>query len=369
MLIWFLFLAILFFLFALYNKVTFEGKKCIYHVVTIIIIYFSAFRDGLGMDYAAYDDICNRIREFPEDIKLLSEPIYVSFTNFICSSIFSSVLFFIVTSIVINAACSYVYFRSYGYCIATFFYVCFPFLYIFSFNIVRQFFVASIFLLISFIWVKLNKQGDQKIKKICLMVILVTMFFIHKSSILLVPIILFSNYYIKPIWATLILVITFLVPLSNISGLNTIMTIMEGLDYDIYMDYDSSGISKYSLTNIYMNILTVVSLFALDKYFKNKNSNLEPEHKSFYRYSYIMIFYCMVAMNLCANGFNVMYRVATYFLVFLPVTVGILPRLIKKEYAYSLIIIPTMLLLMTRFIGGDELLLPNRILPILSVLK
>lgn len=368
MLIWFLFLLLLFFLLALYSKVTYNDKRKLFYVITVLLVYFSAFRDGLGMDYAGYVDICNRIREFPEDVKLFSEPIYVWFTNFICSSIFSHVLFFIVTSIVINTVCSYVYFKSYGYAIAIFFYVCFPFLYIFSFNITRQFFVASVFLLISYFWCYQDTQEGQRTKKFFLIGLLCCMFFIHKSSILLIPVLLGYKFHIRPIWASIILGITFLIPFSNITGLSTFMTIMEGLDYDIYMDYDSSGISKFSLTNIYLNFITIVSIFTINKSLNNRVSKISV-NVQFYRFSYLMIFYCMIAMNMCANGFNVMYRVATYFLVFFPVVIGLLPRLIRKEWAYCIIILPTMILLMTRFLSGDELLLPNRILPIFSIFK
>ncbi|MBD5310863.1 MAG: EpsG family protein [Bacteroides sp.] len=370
MIIWFFFLFFLFWLLGLYNVISTKHKIYVYIIITILIVYFSAFRDGLGMDYVAYKEQCERIRPLPDEYILLFEPLFVKFTNYICISPFSYVFFFLITSIIINTSCLFVYYRTTNFSLATFFFVCFPGLFIMSFNTLRQFIVASIFLLISYIWYyKYNSKDTSKIRILLLILLLIT-FFIHKSAIILIPILFVGKWKIRPLIAILILLITYIIPFSSIPFIGVGMKIIEALNYDFYMDYDNTVVSKFSLTNIYLNIITIIILYKL-YYKQNVISNIRNASylSLFYNFSYIMIFFCMVTYNLCANGFVILYRLAIYFIVFLPVLIGLLPKLIYKPFAYCLVILPTLILLSVRFITGNEYLIPKHILPFLSIFK
>lgn len=372
MIIWALFLFVLGILFIFYNSSDRNPKKYIFFIITIWIIYFSGFRDGLGMDYIPYEDQCLRVRKIPQFLSLdflLSEPIFKWFTNWIATSDFSPVFFFLVTSIIINFLSLYVYYKSSSFVLAAFFYLCFPALFILSFNTLRQFVVAAVFLFVAYLWHTIPTKIT--IKRIFLLLLLGLMFFIHKSSIILIPIMLLCRGTVRPIIATIILIVSFVIPLSSLPFISTILLLIDSLDYNLYLDYDNMVMAKYSLTNIYLNCLVILSMFMLHKQINfSKKDNHYTHWTDFYKFSYMMIFFSMICFNLCANGFYIMYRVAIYFIIFLPVIVGILPKFFKyQSLAYAIVIIPTIILFSFRLMIGDEYLLPQTILPVFDIFK
>lgn len=370
MIFWLIFLSSIFLLLGIYSTVKKKQKIYIFAVIVFIVIYFSAFRDGLGMDYKGYVEHCKTIRLIPSDNYFFSEPLSIYFTNYIYKSQFSYVLFFLITSVIINYLCLYVYSKTTNFSIATFFYICYAGLYILSFNVVRQFVAASLFLFASYLWYTGIQERQKLLKQIFALLIVCTSFLIHKSSIILIPILIFSRGLIKPQIACLVLVLSYIIPFTKLPIFGQFMNILEFINYDIYEDYDTIIVTKYSLSNIYLNVLCVTIIISLHNKLKRwNNENITKDIISLYKYSNNMILFCMISYNLSANGFAIMYRMAIYFIVFFPILVGILPKLINKKLAYFLILIPPIILLSTKFIGNNSLFLPSKILPIISIFK
>ncbi len=369
MIFWIIFLTSISFILFTYNRTITKHRIYLFVISASIIIYFSAFRDGLGMDYQAYADQCVKFRDISEEKFYMSEPLQIYLTNYIYHSNFSPIFYFVITSIIIDGLTLWVYFKTSDYSISAFFFVFFPALYIMTFNTVRQFVVGSIFLFISYI-VLIKFQKKRTILLYIIIAVTLSLILIHKSAIILLPILIISRKAINPIIASIILALTFIIPLSSIPGVATIMNIAELLDYGLYTDYDSVVIERFSLTNIYLNVIVIIIMIRLYKHFDNPSKiGINHSQTEFYKFAYMMVFYCMIAYNLCANGFTIMYRMSCYFIMFLPILIAILPKIINKYIAYSMIVIPTLILLSVRFINGDEYLIPTKVLSITSIFK
>lgn len=228
MIIWILFLSVVYSLLGIYKIGDKSLKSETFITILLFVIWFAGFRDGLGMDYEAYSDNCNRERPFFEPI-ILDEPIYKSFTNFCYHSNYSEVFFFLCCS-AITVAIPFIVYRKYAnFPIAVFVYITFTGIFVQSFNIVRQFTASSIFfaafVLLKFVSsdnlrLQSKSQRNQGFQKIILAICLIFVdFCIHKSSLFILPVLLLSNKSINYLTWFILIILSFTIPISGIFNL------------------------------------------------------------------------------------------------------------------------------------------------------
>lgn len=329
-----------------------ENKKSKYiclFLVTIIAIYFAGFRDGLGMDYDAYRDNCERY-VYISDNWILSEPLYELIRSFCYETNYSAVIYFLSSAIITYTLCFYVYSQLKEYEFAILVFLIYSGLYIFSFNISRQFIAASLCLLALTIWIR-----DRKIWQSILLIIIGCLF--HKSSIFFIPCFFIGAENIKgKLWSLLVL-ISFIFPTEILLNSTRISDALTLLNYTTYLDYDSHAIAKTSISNIYMHIIFAILMFNLDQIREIGDKILLISIKMFALF--------LVFSNLSAGGFSICYRVAVLFAVFIPIAFTIFPRLFSREFVLMTIIIPCFILLIINLM--NENMLPERMLPLDSI--
>lgn len=356
MLIWIVFLIIEYALLFFYEKET-DSKKKVYIVscFALIAVYFAGFRDCLGMDYDGYRDWCERDRYLNYDIWLFSEPLLELIRSFCANTEFSAVVFFVVMAALTSLPAVFVYSKYKNFALAAFIYLTYTGLYLFSFNIVRQFAAGGLCLLASYYLLKEKCLYNTLI--FVGLVILASL--IHKSSLLFLFVYFISgkDYNINVIVA--IIIASFIIPIGSIPGVSFITDIIDAMDYTIYMDYNSHSVSKTSLSNLYMHIMIIPFLMN-----KNKLLKLEGAHNYVFALKMFVIF--LVCNNLSANGMPIAYRIGIFFVMFVPIILSALPRLINRQMAYFLIIPPLVFLFF--FIGlGNPLVVPDILLPLNSI--
>lgn len=177
MVIWFIFYILeLFFVSLSYITTDSKSKKTLYSFSALIAIYFSAFRDGLGTDYRGYT---SQMASTFFDSN--SEPLFNLIKYIVLNTSFSATLFFALCAIMTIwwiwkyldnkhnefAALSIIIFLS------------LPGLYFNTFNVVRQYFAAGLFLYsLRYIQSKQFARYAMCIVVACLM---------HTSSLVLLP--------------------------------------------------------------------------------------------------------------------------------------------------------------------------------------
>lgn len=75
----------------------------------------------------------------------------------------------------------------------------------------------------------------------------------------------------------------------------------------------------------------------------------------------------LILNNLATGSLTITYRLAVFFVLFVPLLLTKLPLVINKSIACCLIVIPMLSLMLIRLSIGDRLTVPDRILPIESI--
>ena len=338
-----------------YFKISRRIRTQIFSLISILLIWFSGFRDGLGTDYEVY---VHRLLHAPIiDLPFFfSEPLYNLFVNLIRSTALSEVFFFLVMAVitVMPVISTYKKFNHFFICIAI--YMMLPILYFGSFNVVRQLAAASIFLYAS------KYIIDRRFEMYVLF--MVVAFFLHKSALVLLPIyfINFKNIRISEVLALLF----FSFSPGIFSNLITKVTpYLEIISYDMYLDYASESFSSISFTQILFHIIIIILVFV-----KDKIKGLF--HGNYYIFTLKMGVLYLFFTNLALSGVSISYRLAFYFAPFLPLLACMIVDNVRYNFklGVTLVLFVLFAVVGVRFLylnADNRLVVPNDVKPIISL--
>jgi len=148
MIYWIVFHILFFFtLIASLRSKDVKVRRIFNFLAIFILFYFSAFRDGLGVDYDNY------IQKLSWDVDLsgnalatIVEPLFAVISYIIQTTSLSEVFFFALCAFVTNVVIANYYYKDKRYVIQAFcIYLFFTMLYYTSFNLCRQYFSAGLF--------------------------------------------------------------------------------------------------------------------------------------------------------------------------------------------------------------------------------
>lgn len=357
MVYWFgLFLIEVILLYQYNHSSTEKAKKRILWCIIFCLVYFSGFRDGLGMDYSGYKELCER-ETFNFSAILFSEPLFRALQTFCYNTEFSAVLLFLVSAFLTCALSLYVYSRFENFAIAAFVFIFFSDIYLSSMNIVSQFAAGGVIL---FGYYPLMQNRTKKNYIIAIVAVFIgTM--LHLSSIFMLLPILFSDKNINiTLWVCLIIA-SYIIPIDLLFRIPIIGNIIDLLNYSDYKSYTSSGINKLSITNLYMHCMLLPFIVNIKRIRNKENAN---------EYIFLLKMYSMYLIfnNMSTGSLTITYRLAVCFVLFIPLLFAKLPLIIDKKLSLILIVIPLLILITMRLSSGDKLVVPDRILPVESII-
>ncbi len=333
-----------------------KGRNVALFWIIFFLVYFSGFRDGLGMDYSAYKGLCER-EVYNSSLLWLSEPLFRGLQSFCYNTQFSAVFLFLTSAFMTCTCCLWVYSKNDNFVLAAFVFIFYTGLYLFTFNIVSQFTAASLILLGYFFYVK-EKNSKTLIVLLCTIFCGVLM---HRSSVfMLIPLFFRTRKLNMVMWVSLIL-LSFVVPMKIIFNIPGVRDFLIFSDYAEYMEYSMSGVKKLSLSNLYMHLLLIPFLIN----YKTKIKNRDDARECIFLIKMFAMF--LIMSNLSTGNLTITYRLAVFFVVFIPILIARLPQIIDKKIAYLLIIVPLLILMSMRLMTGDRLTVPDRILPLNSI--
>lgn len=356
MIYWIVFLFLEYILLLTFTSSKKTGARTfILFLIILLAVYFAGFRDCLGMDYEGYRNNCERDRLLSDASWLIDEPLYELVRNFCATTQFSAVIFFIVFAALTSVPTLIVYSKYENFFLAGFVYFTYTGLYLFSFNIVRQFASAGLLVLAAYYLLKDDKKG----KLIFVALVLLSALF-HKSALFFLPVMFLGTKSYNPHLIVILVVLSFILPVTQIMGLGRIVEVLNMMDYDIYIDYSTSTISKYSLTNLYLHIMMIPFLFRAKEVASLKNGNM-------YVFAIKMYAICLMCNNLAANDVAIAYRIAIMFSMYIPLVFSILPIIIGNRQLGNVLIIVPLLILFFAIGLSNPLVVPDKMLPLNSI--
>lgn len=351
MIYWLIFYLYEFSLVFLYYKIQDRNKQLfILSLICIGLIYFAGFRDGLGVDYPAYVNIFS----FPSrgEFVFLEEPIYALLKKIVHYTVFSPIIFFISMAAITNICITYSYSKFNSFPLLLTIYLIYPSLYASSFNIVRQFAAAGLFLLA----ITLFRENKRYLNYILIIIIAIL---IHKSAIILFVILLVKdNNFNKLFWCSMVL-FSFVIPFGHLLETLKISTIINAIGYDHYFDYTKTPISRFSLVNLFLHTIFFLFIFNL-----NKITNITYNKNCYFALKMFALF--LICYNISANNFPIMYRIAIYFSLFVPIIMSYLKFIISKPIAYCIIFSSFTILLLLGILFNSSLS-PEKMMPFDSI--
>lgn len=355
MIIWGLFFFITYLLIFVYSASKRKQTKNVsFCILLLIVIYFAAFRDGLGMDYTAYKSYCERdvVRHTSF---LLTEPLAAILGGFCYHTHFSAVIFFLVTSSITYALCFSVYRQYRNAYIAFFVFLTYTCLYLSSLNLVRQFVAASITLFGTYYYI-IKKRSP-----LFFVFIFIGLLF-HKSTALLLFIYFLRKDDYHPLLWTILLFGSWVIDLQLLFRFPVIHNMLVVSNYLDYLDYDTMSFSKTSISNIYMHLILLFFLW-------NRKRILRLEDSDSCILTLKLSIVSVICANLSAGTLPIAYRLAIFFSIFMPVLFSYIPQLINKQLAKIIIYIPLTILFWTVIIGqrSNRVYCPEKILPLDSI--
>jgi transmembrane protein EpsG len=316
-----------------YIKLDIKTRNILIFIISVLLIWFSAFRDGLGTDYYVY---VHRLLYAPVlDIPiLLSEPLFNIFIHIIRDTYLTEIFYFLMMAIITIFPAILIYKKFNNIFIILLVFIMLPILYFGSFNIVRQLAAASIFLYSSKFII------DRQFIKYILFILIA--FFLHKSALLLIPIYFINLKEIR---------IPFVIVLFGLSFTPTIFydlavsitAYLELISYDNYINYSSDAASSISFTQVLFHIILFILLLL-------KESIKKMAFSEYYILSIKMSILYLFFINLSVSGLSISYRLAFYFALFLP----ILPIILIEYFNKSInkILVTVIIIIIFSFIGG-----------------
>lgn len=339
------------------NSKTLNTKRIILFIIILILIYFSGFRDGLGVDYINYKDMTSRYVYLNSPL-IISEPIYYWLTQFIYNSSFTYVLFFLIMAFITVFFSVMAYRRYEQLFLILFIFLIFPALYSSSFNLVRGSAVSSIFLFsLQYI--------ERKSYKSFLNFIFLTFFAfcIHKSAIIFIPLYFLSTKDYKYLTIILFLTLLFIGPAFAIFT-NKFYNFISFLSYENYLDYDKMRMSFLSFSNIFFHLLLIPII-----YYRKEIISLKDSEK--YIIPIQLFIFALFFSNISIFVLPIAYRFFYLFIPTLPIVIIVLSKVMNKYVIYFLVYFVIGLIGLVYFINGidNPLIVPDRILPISSLIN
>ncbi len=354
MVYWLFFLFIMYVLLGHYGKSS--NQKLLLLLIVFVAVFFSTFRDGLGVDYTAYKSYCES--NWTNSIGwLLTEPIPASIYSFCYNSSFSAVVFFFITSLLTCGFSFWVYSRYDNFWLAAFVFLTYTNLYLMSFNLVRQFVASSLVLFGTYLFVIKKKSP-------WFFLFVLLAFLWHKSSIISVFIYFLNDKKINPAFWFFAIILSWTFPVDLLFNIPFFNDIIAVLDYTENLTYNRESYSRTSISNLYVHYI----IFFLFINSKNLQEYMGEDNKGFFLVLKLSII-SIIFSNISANSLPFAYRYAIFFSPFLPLLFTYLPTIADKKTVFSLAVIPVFILLMLLLTlkMDDRLYCPQRILPIESV--
>ncbi len=303
-----------------YTNIPCENKLLIFILIVLALIYFSAFRDALGTDYWVY---VYRI-ENEGLIKLpflLSEPLFEILGEIIRTTSLSYVFYFFIMAVITVMFTLTAYKRYDNYFIIMAIYMLLPALYSATFNIIRQAFVAAIFLYASR-FISENKSF------LMYSFLIMLAFLMHKSAIFLLPLFFISAKDFNRITIIVLLVLSFLPGLfpEMFEGImNKLLFLTDALDYTLYFDYTTDVVGGVSFTQVILYLALFLTFF-----FKKKILRLADSPK--YIFAIKMLVLYLIFNNIASvTSFDIAYRIAFLFILFIPIVFAMIVTLFHRQ--------------------------------------
>lgn len=398
MVYWLAFIFVEYLLLAFYSTKDFPVRKSwILFMIIVVAVYFAGFRDGLGMDYEGYRGLCERDRVLRSKFWFFNEPLFELVRRFCYKTSFSAVIFFLVSAALTSIPAFVVYSKSSNLLLSGFIYLTYTGLYLFSFNVVRQFASAGLMLWAFYYFIeerskqtmllkrhirRFSKNRAEIVKDKALLIkykwlyfkhnvsiakpivlsglLFLAAFAYHKSALIFLPCLFLRKDSYNEYIIVFLILFSYIFPISSVVGSMGIDNLLEMMDYETYLNYDNVSVSRFSLSNLYLHALLVPFLLCKKRVLSLKNHKIVV-------FAIKMFVLYLVCNNLSANGLPIAYRIGVVFSLFVPIALSVLPKLFDDPLVgYALIVIPMLFLFL--FIGlSNEMVVPDRMLPLNSI--
>lgn len=215
--------------------------------LTALLILFSCFRYGVGYDYHAYVDIINHVNQI--ELEPLSELIINISRHFQ-----NEQLFFTISSLIITLPIFYLFVnKTANPNLALLIFFTFPYFFLSSLTIVRQWMAISVFMFgFSFLY-KRNVFTN--------LLVILTSFFLHYSAVIVIPLVLFRKILIRPLsWYTYIFLL--ILPLLYLAFAKEIHNLIINIAPK-YAAYINSGDNGINILIFYSVLIVIFMLFMI----------------------------------------------------------------------------------------------------------
>ena len=328
-----------------------QQKKVLFFLLFFILMYFSGFRDGLGVDYESYK-LYNSAYNYPKNILILSESFYLHLSRFIYNSSFSYVLFFVLMSSITVYSSLMAYKRYDNLFALVFVFLLFPSIYMTSFTLVRSAAAGSIFLY-SLIYLE-----NRSIKSILIFLLLIIVAItIHKSSIIFLVCIFFNKNDYKTFSLFLVALLITALTFTQLF-LTKLIQYLEIFSYESYYEYDLMRLDFFSASNILLHLF----LFPLF-YYRKQILNLKESGL------YIIPIKCFILAlffaDISAFLLPFSYRFFYNFIIFFPIVFLVIVTVTKNPILKGTLYFIIILFGLKSLIYGinDPLIISDSILP------
>lgn len=308
------------------------GKSYHWFVVILffILVYFSAFRDGLGQDYAPY----MLMFESHSSRDFISYILSVIVSNTVLSSVFA----FLVYSIVTQYFFLKTMLRHKEFFIIFMAYVGGG-LYSMGFNEVRQTAAVAIFVY------SIKYIETKKIYKFLFFIFLATLF--HKSAFILFPIYFIGYVRKKYIFGLILFVVLFIPFFYSNRAVDFLDFLSLSTSYVERTDKSGISIGLYNFTYI------PIFLFITYVFFRSKDDSF----KLIYILS--LLFFISFLFSMFIPYF---YRITRYFHLYFYISYTLLFLLPFRRIVYSALIVLFASLMISTTFSSNRLIVPTRIL-------
>lgn len=347
MIYWFVFLLISLLLAFVSTSKKFDHKtrEISKFLLITTVICFSGFRDGLGQDYEGY--YLNLYEGNYLDITYY-EPLLALIANLIYYTNISPHFFFLFCALFTNILFFKSFYRYENVFIIIFIYLTGTIFFFNTFNLVRQMFAASIFMYsVKYI------EKKMFIKYFICILIASTM---HISSLFLIPLFFIINKMYPHFIYFIILVLS--IVLGQVITIDLVPYLSKFVNlYEIYLQSDTSDTS--GLLTLFFNLYLIVFIIFKKSLFTNSRNII----------AFNLFFIAVVLYNLIPSFFYI-FRFAIYFIIFAPIVLPFLGKIIGKRISDSILILIFGSILVFFLYNGldNDSIVPNKLLPLSIIL-
>lgn len=299
---------------------TLENNNIYIIIIAFILIFIAGFRYGVGRDYQYYMEVYESI---PDGVYIgVNEPGYILFVDIIKKLKGTQQLVFLLFS-VFTVILNFYFIKKYSNIIylSILIYICLGPLYLSSFNQVRQYLAIGIFLYsIKFII-------DKKLLKY-IMLLLFSSFFVHFTTILLIPLYFFLNKQVRVKYKFIVLTLYIIsIPVLEFIIMNS------PYSYFIIRRMDV----EYDKTLIFLQIFLSFVFLIIESKFINKFNKL------FFNMNFISLLLLLPILLNSNLPFEVFHRMNNYFfpyiMILLPILIVKIQPIQARVIIYSLFIL------------------------------